>query len=212
MKACTTYTILLTAAALLSPSLAVHGDDLEALLKNSKRDPSETAEMAVPASTKIRMDDPIDVVFDASRSLQDAVFEDESAQCYTTGGKTPSRYCTVDDTPRDGTFLVLACPTSTDDYSKCACAIGIGNSEDAPATRTCDQCNFCKDQSLAYDCRNVAEGTCIGYNCNGECISSLEPEEDLILTDVSGAAHANLNSYRAVGIVALASSLVVWLA
>lgn len=182
-------------------------------MNSNDREPSQPA----PLQNRI-MDEPAHHLFDASsRLLQGDVFQDESAQCYTTGDQRSSRYCTVDNTPRQDTFLVLACPTSTDDYSKCACAIGIGNPEDAPDTLTCDQCNFCKDQSLAFDCRNVAEGTCIGYNCKGECISSTEPEEDLELTDATGvsdvsdgAADANLN-LRTVGIVALASSLVVWL-
>jgi hypothetical protein len=227
MKTCTTSTILLAAAALLSPSLALDGRDLEALV-NRNREPTAESESAtnVVLGTKIRMDEPAHF-FDASRSLQAEARLDESAQCYTTSGKSPSTYCTVDDTPREGTFLILTCLTTTDDYSKCVCEVGIGNPEDAPGTPTCTQCNFCKDQSLAYDCRNVAEGSCIGLNCEGECISDTEVEEDLKLTDTSdggnekdleltdtsdgGNTDANLNLRTLFGIVALASSLVVWL-
>jgi hypothetical protein len=213
MKTCTTFAILLAAAALLSPSLAVDSRDLEALF-HSNRERRETA-VVMPVTSKIQMDDPPHV-FHPSRSLEDEFFRVDSAVCYKTVSETPARFCTVDNTPREGTFLVLACPTTSEDYSKCACEIGVGNPEDAPDTLTCNQCNFCKDQSLAFDCRNVATGTCIGFNCKGECISSLEPEEDLVLTDVSmsateasSAAQANMNLYylRAVGIVALASSL-----
>jgi hypothetical protein len=220
MKTCTTLTILLAmAATLLSPALAVNGRDLQALVLNSNRDQQLSRSGSDATTTlKIRMDAIDDEP--AVRSLQQNDVNLEDAACYTTTldgtQKSSSRYCTVDNTPRKDTFLILACPEfnkAESDYSKCACAIGIGNPEEAPDTETCVQCNVCKDQSLAYDCRNVADGTCIGYNCNGECISSREQEEDLELTDESSAVttHANWNSARGVGIVALATSLVGFL-
>jgi hypothetical protein len=117
-----------------------------------------------------------------------------TAVCYTSlESDQPSRYCIFDDTPQEDTFLVLACPTTdvefTEDFVKCACAIGVGEPDEAPNTETCSKCTFCKDSTMAYDCRNVADGTCIGINCNGECISSLLPEQPLEDV-VSGAARS----------------------
>ena len=90
------------------------------------------------------------------------------------------RYCSFDDTPREETFLQLACPDSKgEDLQLCYCTIGVGEPAQAPGTDTCDQCTFCADGSLAYDCRNVAEGTCIGRSCNGECISDVDEPKDL---------------------------------
>lgn len=91
------------------------------------------------------------------------------------------RYCTFDNIPRESTFLAMQCPDSRgEDLSKCHCTIGIGEPEEAPNTDTCDQCAFCSDGTLAYDCRNVAEGTCIGRKCNGDCISSTEAPVDIL--------------------------------
>ena len=120
----------------------------------------------------------------SSLSFSDLVMERQlsqayniSAQCYTTGNaQHPNKFCSVANTPRQGTFLMIACPTAkTNDYSQCSCSIGVGKPEQAPNVVTCDQCMFCKDQSLAYDCRNVADGTCIGMTCGGQCVSSYLP-------------------------------------
>ncbi|CAJ1937708.1 unnamed protein product [Cylindrotheca closterium] len=105
-------------------------------------------------------------------------------KCWSTrDDRKPNRYCMFEDTPRSGAFLSLSCPTTRDDYSmaQCQCTIGIGDSQDAPNTNTCWKCGFCRDGSLAYDCRNVAEGTCIGRNCLDECLSSFNEPEDLLL-------------------------------
>lgn len=84
-------------------------------------------------------------------------------KCWSTrDDRNPNRYCMFEDTPRSGAFLSLSCPTARDDMAKCQCTIGIGDSQDAPNTDTCWKCGFCRDGSLAYDCRNIAEGTCIG--------------------------------------------------
>ena len=118
------------------------------------------------------------------RSLQST---DEKIKCWSTENeRKPNRYCTFDDTPRPGTFLVLSCPNSNDDdLSKCQCTVGVGEPEEAPNTDTCLKCGFCKDGTLAYDCRKVAEGTCIGRNCLGDCISSLTESDDLKLNSGS---------------------------
>eukprot|EP00980_Cylindrotheca_fusiformis_P017650 scaffold5529_cov117-Cylindrotheca_fusiformis.AAC.27 len=98
------------------------------------------------------------VAFYPHRSL-----ELTEGQCWSTrDDRKPNRYCIFDDTPRNGAFLSLSCPTTSDDLTQCGCTIGIGDSGDAPNTDTCGKCGFCIDGSLAYDCRNVAEGTCIG--------------------------------------------------
>ena len=85
-------------------------------------------------------------------------------KCWSTrDDRKPNRYCMFEDTPRSGAFLSLSCPTTREDsVAQCQCTIGIGDSQDAPNTDTCWKCGFCRDGSLAYDCRNVAEGTCIG--------------------------------------------------
>ena len=121
---------------------------------------------------------------DAIRMLQGDEFEDV---CYTTANPNrPDRYCIIDNTPRDDLFLIITCPTtdSRDEYHECACTIGVGDPLDAPNTDTCLKCGFCTDNTLAYDCRNVADGNCIGVNCRGECISSAAIEDvDLLLNE-----------------------------
>mmetsp|Transcript_9514 Transcript_9514/g.25867 ORF Transcript_9514/g.25867 Transcript_9514/m.25867 type:complete len:222 (-) Transcript_9514:1308-1973(-) len=121
------------------------------------------------------------------RNLQDSTIS--SANCYTdTSTGTDNRYCTIPNTPRQDTFLVLACPQfdpALQNYADCECTIGVGQLEDAPNTDTCFKCAFCKDNALAYDCRNVAQGSCVGVNCKGECIAS---------TDVDGSLGAESES------------------
>jgi hypothetical protein len=120
--------------------------------------------------------------FPFSRTLQST--NTSAGVCFSSLESDQSnRYCIFDNIPEEETFLVLACPTTDvayqEDFVKCACAIGVGEPDEAPNTDTCSKCTFCKDSTMAYDCRNVADGTCIGINCNGECISSLAPEQPL---------------------------------
>ena len=83
------------------------------------------------------------------------------------------RYCVFDNTPREGTFLVISCPDSKgEDLYQCSCSIGVGNPMDAPNTPTCETCSFCPDETLSYNCQNVAVGTCIGRDCGDNCIAS----------------------------------------
>jgi hypothetical protein len=144
---------------------------------------------------------------DIARALQGDEFENV---CYTTGEDAkdaPDRYCIIDNTPREDLFLILACPTtnSREEYHECACAIGVGNPNDAPNTETCLKCGFCKDSSLAYDCRNIADGNCIGVNCRGECISSAAIEEaDLLLDeDVGASASIQLSLVIIIGLFSI---------
>ena len=105
-----------------------------------------------------------------------------TSKCWSTRDeRNPNRYCVFSDTPRDGTFLSLSCPTTKDDLSQCSCSIGIGDAQDAPNTDTCWKCGFCRDGSLAYDCRNVAEGICIGRTCLDDCVSSYDDPQNLML-------------------------------
>lgn len=84
-------------------------------------------------------------------------------------------YCVFDSTPREGTFLVISCPDSKgEDLYQCSCSIGVGNPVDAPNTPTCDLCSFCPDETLSYNCQNVASGTCIGRDCGDNCIASAD--------------------------------------
>mmetsp|Transcript_14844 Transcript_14844/g.35978 ORF Transcript_14844/g.35978 Transcript_14844/m.35978 type:complete len:196 (-) Transcript_14844:1725-2312(-) len=117
------------------------------------------------------------------RSLLVRELQLTEGKCWSTrDDRKPNRYCMFEDTPRSGAFLSLSCPLSREDsMAQCQCTIGIGDSQDAPNTATCWKCGFCRDGSLAYDCRNVAEGTCIGRNCLDECLSSFNEPEDLLL-------------------------------
>jgi hypothetical protein len=96
------------------------------------------------------------------RFLEEDLYAREGKCFSTRDDRKPNRYCMFENTPRGGAFLSLSCPTSRNDLRACGCEIGIGASKDAPNTPTCNLCGFCKDGSLAYDCRNVAEGSCIG--------------------------------------------------
>ncbi len=70
---------------------------------------------------------------------------------------------------------MISCPDSRgENLYQCACSIGVGDPVDAPNTPTCDKCSFCEDETLSYNCQNVATGTCIGRNCGDECIASLD--------------------------------------
>jgi hypothetical protein len=149
----TTLTIhLLTIAYALISSAAEKSIDInafEAMMARSYGDLS-----SVQSNSKISM---------GTETFAHRSLELSEGQCWSTrDDRKPNRYCIFDDTPREGAFLSLSCPTSRDDLTQCGCTIGIGDSEDAPNTGTCWKCGFCRDGSLAYDCRNVAEGTCIG--------------------------------------------------
>ena len=185
----------------VTPTLALEYNDLEVFMKrNEEQQQQQLSDLDYNDLTfkkKIRMDafDDVGTISlrqeqvnnDLHRILQGADTpsgeQQADANCYSSIDRDkPNRYCVIDDSPRENTFLVLACPTISgdNDYSNCACAVGIGEPEDAPNTETCTKCTFCsRDSTLAYDCRNVAEGTCIGINCNGECVSSLVPEAPL---------------------------------
>lgn len=133
----------------------------------------------------------------AQRSL-----ELSQGQCWSTrDDRKPNRYCIFDDTPRIGAFLSLSCPTTRDDLSQCGCTIGIGDSEDAPNTETCWKCGFCRDGSLAYDCRNVAEGTCIGRYVYSSLASMLLQDE---------LSRANLKFLSVAGIAWTTALVVTW--
>ena len=119
------------------------------------------------------------------RSLQESLEEitQGTQRCWSTRDEDhPNKYCIFSQTPRDEAFLSLSCPTTDYDLAECACTIGIGDAEDAPNTPTCWKCGFCNDGSLAYDCRNVAEGTCIGRTCGGDCVSSYTDPPNLFLS------------------------------
>jgi hypothetical protein len=138
-------------------------------------------------------------------------FEDSSgSRCYSTNDdRRPNRYCTFADAPREGTFLMLACPDSKgDDLSLCECTIGVGKPEEAPNTDTCSDCGFCTDGTLAYDCRNVAEGTCIGRNCRGDCVSSMEEPEDLLIEAIRSTGSGT--SYNLSGLLVPIAAMLLY--
>jgi hypothetical protein len=176
MRSSAVTTILLTLALFSAhTSSALDYYDLEEVVTRAQE---QRQEETFPESTsKIRMDVENQIILDTTNRYLQGV---DDTECYSVQSDKENRYCIVDDTPRNDTFLILACPSfSQGGYSECACTIGIGDPDQAPNTETCSRCSFCKDSTLAYDCRNVAEGTCIGFNCRGECISSFEAEEAL---------------------------------
>lgn len=122
------------------------------------------------------------------RSLVAEEYESKERCWSTENERHPNRYCIFDETPREGTFLMLSCPDTKDDLSRCQCTIGVGDPEEGPNTRTCLKCGFCSDGKLAFDCRNVADGTCIGMNCRGECVSSLVEEDIFASAATVGAS------------------------
>jgi hypothetical protein len=171
-------------AFMLAIASAMDANAFEALMTRSEQDA-----VAVETKNKISMnaDD------DGGRSLQ---LVDDSAQCYSTQNeRQPNRYCLFEDTPREHTFLVLSCPNTEHDLSQCHCTIGVGEPEEAPNTDTCWKCAFCNDGTLAYDCRNVAEGTCIGRNCQGECVSSQNEPEDLLIESSAAMVGVSVCAY-----------------
>jgi hypothetical protein len=178
MQKHSTFLLLSTILACIANTSAVDLIAFEVLMTRSKQD----------SESKISMN-PEDI---DGRSLQ---APDDKTECWSTENeRQPNRYCIFDDTPREDTFLVLSCPDTRDDLSRCHCTIGVGESEDAPNTPTCSKCGFCRDGTLAYDCRNVADGSCIGMNCRGQCISSLLEPQDLLLEEIiSGATTVGLS-------------------
>ena len=196
----TLYTIIgvtVLSTQLVTVSALDYHDLEELMIRNEERQLFEE-DTYDPSFSKVQMDKLEEQDSDISlerfqRILQGDTApssqQENEANCYTSiDREKPNRYCIIDNTPREHTFLVLACPSIADDndYSNCACAVGIGEPDDAPGTETCNKCTFCRDSTLAYDCRNVAEGTCVGINCRGECVSSLLPEQPL--EDLSSTA------------------------
>jgi hypothetical protein len=178
-----TFLLLSTVLACIANTSAVDLTAFEALMTRSR-----SKQDSLGQESKISMNEEDS----DGRYLQ---APDDKTECWSTENeRQPNRYCIFDDTPRENTFLMLSCPDTRDDLSRCHCTIGVGEPEEAPDTPTCLKCGFCTDGTLAYDCRNVADGSCIGMNCRGQCISSLLEPQDLLLKEIiSGATTVGLS-------------------
>lgn len=96
----------------------------------------------------------------------------QTAECFTLDDG--SLACVQEDFPGDGFSTVfLDCPVSSPTVLDClSCTIlgGLGEVDPANAPQ-CSSCSLCSD-SIAFDCSNIGEGTCIRRDCAGNCFGS----------------------------------------
>ena len=97
--------------------------------------------------------------------------------------------CLAEDFPGEGLATVfLDCPTDVAECQSCSIVVtadSTPNEIDLQNDPQCQSCSICSD-TIAFDCSNIAEGSCVMQDCDGTCTPSDGAGDDEQCKDVPG--------------------------